>query len=105
MVEIFLGTTNLIEDSGRVNIMLSGGTTIHITNVLYSIKFIRKFLSFKDIHRNGYHIETTNESNIEYLYITSIILRRKHILVKLYAFSSGLYHTTKRTIESHVVMN
>ena len=62
-------------------------------------------LSFKDIRRNGYHIETMNEDNVEYLYITSIISGQKLIMEKLSAFSSGLYHTTIKPIESYVVVN
>jgi hypothetical protein len=31
-------------------------------------------ISFKDIHLNGYHVETTDEGSDEYLYFTSIIL-------------------------------
>jgi len=61
-------------------------------------------LSFKDIRSNGYHTKITNESNVEYIYITSVISCQKHILEKLPALSSGLYHTTIRTIDSHVVM-
>ena len=58
-VSTISSTTNLVEGSGRANITLPNGT--------------RKLLSFKDIRKNGYHIETMNEDNIEYLYITCII--------------------------------
>ena len=54
------GTTNLIEGSGRANIMLPSGTRFHINDALYSSKSKRNLLSFKDIRRNGYHIETMN---------------------------------------------
>ncbi|RVW79791.1 Retrovirus-related Pol polyprotein from transposon TNT 1-94 [Vitis vinifera] len=66
---------------------------------------MKKFAQFKDIRRNGYHIETMNEDNVEYLYITSIISGQKLIMEKLPAFSSGLYHTTIKPIESYVVVN
>ena len=62
-------------------------------------------LSFKDIRRNGYHIETMNEGNKECLYITSIISGKKIVAEKLSAFSSGLYHTTIKSIESNIVVN
>ena len=62
-------------------------------------------LSFKDIRRNGYHIETMNEGNKECLYITSIIYGKKIVAEKLSAFSSGLYHTTIKSIESNVIVN
>jgi hypothetical protein len=54
---------------------------------------------------NGFHVETTNEGSEEYLYITSIILGQKLILEKLPVFSSRLYYTTIRIIESHAVMH
>ena len=37
------------------------------------------FFSFKDIHRNVYHIETMNKCFIKYIYITSIISTQKHV--------------------------
>ena len=104
-VSIIYGTTNLVEGSGRANITLSNGTIFDINDALYSSKSRRNLLSFKDIHRNGYHIETMNENNIEYLYITSIISGHKLIMEKLLIFFSGLYHTTIKPIESYVVMN
>ena len=83
------GTTNLVDGSGRANIMLPNGTRFHINDVLYSSKSKRNLLSFKDIHINGYHIETMNEDNAEYLYITSIISGQKLIMEKLPAFPLG----------------
>ena len=62
-------------------------------------------LSFKDIHKNGYYIETMNEGNKESLYITSIIYGKKIVAEKLQTFFSGLYHMTIKSIESYVVMN
>ena len=60
-VSTISGTTNLIEGSGRANIVLPNGTRFHNNDALYSRKSIRNLLSFKDIHSNGYHIETMNE--------------------------------------------
>ena len=50
-------------------------------------------------------METMNENNVEFLYITSIIFGQKLIMEKLSAFSSRLYHATIKPIESYVVMN
>ena len=50
-------------------------------------------------------IETNNEGSKEYLYITSIVSGQKLIQEKLSIFSSGLYCTTKRTIETNVVVH
>ena len=73
--------------------------------LLYSSKSTRNLLNFKDIYKNGYHIETKNEGNKKSLHITSIIYGKKIVTQKLLTFSSKLYHTTIKPIESHVVMN
>ena len=79
--------------------MLINGTRSHINDALYSRKSKRNFLGFKDICRNGYHIEIMNESNVENIYITSIIFGQKLIMGKLLAFSFVLYHTTIKIID------
>jgi hypothetical protein len=104
-VNTISGSSNLIEGSGRANIILPKGTKLCIDDALYSSKSRRNLISFKDIRLNGFHVETTNEGSEEYLYITSIISGQKLILEKLPAFSSGLYYTTIRIIESHAVMH
>ena len=62
-------TSNMIEGSGRANLILPCGTKLDIHNVLYSSRSHRILFSFKNLRRNGYHIETTNENEIEYSYI------------------------------------
>ncbi|GAV84390.1 hypothetical protein CFOL_v3_27834, partial [Cephalotus follicularis] len=99
------GTSDLIEGSGMVSFVLSNGTQMRITDALYSTKSRRNLLCFKDIRRNGYHIETTNENGKEYLYITGNVSGRKQILEKLPGLSSGLYIMKIRAIESHNVVN
>ncbi|KAK7302565.1 hypothetical protein RJT34_13457 [Clitoria ternatea] len=99
------GSINIIEGSGRASILLPGGTKLHIESALYSKKSQRNLLSFKDIRRNGYHIETTNEGKDEYLYITKLISDKKCILEKLPSFSSGLYYTYISTVETNVIVN
>ena len=51
-VSTISGTSNLIEGSGRANIMLPKGIRFHINDGLYSSKSTRNWLSFKDIRRN-----------------------------------------------------
>ena len=63
------GTVNLIKGSGRAIIMLPIGTRFHINDELYSTKFTRNLLSFKDIHRNGYHIETMNVFTLPLMFL------------------------------------
>ena len=73
--------------------MLPGGTQLVISDVLFFSRSQRNLLSFKYIHRKGYHIEITNESGTVFLHITSLILGNKHIMKKLSTFSSRLYYT------------
>ncbi|GAV75167.1 hypothetical protein CFOL_v3_18646, partial [Cephalotus follicularis] len=98
-VETISGTSDLIEGSRIASFVLLNRTQIRITDALYSTKSGKNLLSFKDIHLNGYHIETTNENGKEYLYITSNATGRKQILEKLLGLSSGLYIMKIRTIE------
>ena len=104
-VRTISGSTKIIEGSRRAYIQLPRGTKLHINNALYSSKSHRNLLSFKDIRQNGYHIETMNEENVEYLCITSVISGRKYTLEKLPTFSSGLYYTYISTIETNVIIN
>ena len=85
--------------------MLSCDTIFHINNALYSVRSRRNLLSFKDIHHNGYHIETTYDNNKEYLCITHIVSSQKLVAEKLSAISSGLYYTTITTIELNMMMS
>ncbi|KAL0561638.1 hypothetical protein IC582_002078 [Cucumis melo] len=104
-VNTISGSTNLIEGFGRANLILPKGTKFTISNALFSSKSKRNLLSFKDIRQNGYHVETNNKNNIEYLYITFIVSHEKRILEILSAFSSGLYYTHIRVIETYATMN
>ncbi|KAB2097154.1 hypothetical protein ERO13_A01G145638v2, partial [Gossypium hirsutum] len=98
-------SSKLIEGSVRAIILLPKDTKFVIDNALFSIKSKRNLLIFKDIRINGYHIETMNEKNIEYLYITNVECGKKYVLERLSTFSSGLYYTHISAIEAHVITN
>ncbi|KAB1670230.1 hypothetical protein E1A91_A03G095200v1, partial [Gossypium mustelinum] len=98
-------SSKLIEGSGRAILLLPKGTKFVIDDDLFSTKSQRNLLSFKDICINGYHIETMNEKNIEYLYITNIECGKKCVLERLPTFSSGLYYTHISAIKAHVTTN
>ena len=104
-VHTILGPVDLIKGSGRGTIILPKGTKFHIEDALYSNKYSRNLLNFKDIRRNGYHIETMNHDENEYLLISYIIYGQKCILEQLPSLSCGLYQTAIRSIESYAVMN
>ncbi|KAG4208202.1 hypothetical protein ERO13_A03G116652v2 [Gossypium hirsutum] len=104
-VNTISSSSKLIEGSGRTIILIPKGTKFIIDDTLYSTKSQRNLLSFKDIRLNGYHIETMNEKNVEYLYITNVECGKKYVLEGLPAFSSGLYYTHISVIKSHVTTN
>ena len=100
-VQTISSPVDLVRGSERATIVLPNGTKFQIDDALYSNKYNRNLLSFKDIRQNGYQIETMNHNGNEYLLIT----RQKQILEQLISPSYGLYQTTIRPLESHVVMN
>ncbi|KAB2009636.1 hypothetical protein ES319_D10G181300v1, partial [Gossypium barbadense] len=104
-INTILGSSKLIEVSERAIILLPKDTKFVIDDALFSTKFQRNLLSFKDIRINGYHILIMNEKNIEYLYITNVECGNKYVLERLPAFSSGLYYTHISAIEAHVATN
>lgn len=104
-VSTISGSTNIIEGSGRANMLLPMGTKFEIADALYSPKSQRNLLSFKDIRRNGYHVETISEGDDEYLQITSITQGIKTVLEKLRAFSTGLYYTKISIMETNAIEN
>ena len=95
----------MIEGSGRATIFLSKGTKLIVDNELFSSKSRRNLLSFIDIRRNGYHVETIDEMNVEYLCITKNISGQKCIVEKLPTLSSDLYYSKISTIEAHSIVN
>ena len=90
-VHTISGSVNLIKGSGKATTILSKGTKLQIEDSLYSNTSSRNLLSFKDIRRHRYHIETMNHDANEYLLITSIISGQKCILEQLSSLSCGLY--------------
>ena len=94
-VQTISSLVDLIKGSGRATIVLSNGTKFQIDDALYSNKSNQNLLSFKDIRRNGYHIETMNHNGNEYLLSTE----QKQILEQLISSSYRLYQTTIRPLE------
>jgi hypothetical protein len=97
-VNIIYGISNLIEGSIRAYILLPEEIKLIINDALYSNKSRKNLLSFKDIQRNGYHIEIMTENNIEYLQIIMIKYGQEIILEKMKTLSSGLYCTNISSI-------
>lgn len=57
--------------------MLLGRIRLQINFIFYILENLEEiFLYFKNIHRNGYHIEIMDKCNIKYFYITSIFMTK-----------------------------
>jgi hypothetical protein len=70
--------------------------------------FLRSFgsrrpptLSFRDIRQNGFHIETHDENQEEFLFLTKLNKYGKRICEKIPSLPSGLYYTYIKT-NAHV---
>ena len=100
-VHTISGPIEMIDGSRNATIMLSNDTILHIEDALLSTKMKRNLLSFKDVRRNGYHLETINDNDIDCLYIISYKMEIKIIHEKLKVSISGLYCIPIRAIESY----
>jgi hypothetical protein len=63
----------MIVGSGMVTIILPMGTQIHIKEVLLYPNSTRTLLNYKDIRKNGIHVETYEENIEEFLLLTKDI--------------------------------
>ena len=85
------GPVEMINGFGNATIMLPNGTILHIKDALLSTKTKRNLLSFKDVRRNGYYLQTIIEADINCLCIISYKMGIKTIHKKIKASISGLY--------------
>jgi hypothetical protein len=69
-VTTIAGRDAIIVGSGRATIVLPMGTQIVIEDALLYPDSTRTLLSYKDIRRNGFHVETNGDNKDEYLFIT-----------------------------------
>lgn len=53
----------MVEGLGNARVILPKGTKITIYGALYSSKSQRNLLSFENLRKKGYHVETKNENN------------------------------------------
>ena len=95
--------SNIIEGFETSSFIFPNGTHVHIPNSLFSSKFVRNVLNFKDIRFDNFHIETTSKASNEFLHITSAISSNKKILEKFHSLSSGSYMMKIKIMESHNV--
>jgi hypothetical protein len=96
------GHDALIVGSGRATITLPMGTQITIEDALLYPESTRTLLSFRDIRKNGFHVETHEDSKEEYLLFTKLTAFGKRICEKISSLQHGLYFTYIKPVE-HIV--
>nr|AAT93871.1 hypothetical protein [Oryza sativa Japonica Group] len=83
----------VIVGSGRATITLLMGTPITIEDALLYPDSTRTLLNYRDIHQNGFHIETHMYNREEFLLLTKQNGYGKRICEKIPSCTSGLYYT------------
>ena len=88
-----VGRDAMIVGSGRATITLPMGTQIVIEDALLYPDSTRSLISYRDIRKMGFHLETHEDNNEEFLLITKESGYGKDILERIPSFLSGLYYT------------
>jgi hypothetical protein len=83
----------LIVGSGRATITLPMGTQITMEEALLYPNSTRTFLSFRDVRKIGFHVETHMDNKEEYLFLTKLTGYGKQICEKISSLQTGLYFT------------
>ena len=104
-IHTIAGVAGLIEGHGQAYILMPKGTRLEIKNALYSPSSKRSLLSFKDIRLNGFHLETWEEGNKEFLNIFSITQGNRTVLETVPAIATGLYYAKISMIEANACEN
>ncbi|KAJ1283953.1 hypothetical protein BS78_03G166800 [Paspalum vaginatum] len=86
------GRDAMIDGCGRATITLLIGTQITIEDALLYPDSMCTLLSFRDIRQNGFHIETHDDNNEEFLLITKNSKYGAQTIEKISSFPSGLYY-------------
>ena len=87
------GRDAVIVGTGRTTIMFPMGTLLTIEDALLYPNSTRTLLSYRDIRKNGFHVETHADNNEEFLLITKDHGYGKETLEKVPSLPSRLYYT------------
>jgi hypothetical protein len=93
------GRDTVIVGTGRAIFTLPNGTQVIIEDVLLYPDSSRTLISYRDIRKNGFHIETHEDNKEEYLLFTKDYGYGKQVLEKIPSLSSGLYYTYIKPVE------
>jgi hypothetical protein len=83
----------LIVGSGRATITVPMGTQITIEDALLYLDSTRTLLSFRDVCKNGFHVETHHDHKEEFLLFSKHMGFAKQIREKIPSLQTGLYYT------------
>jgi hypothetical protein len=92
------GHDAVIVGSGRATIMLPMGTSITIEDALLYPDSTRTLLSYRDIRKSGYHIETHHKYNEEFFLITKDNRYGRDTLKRIPSTPSGLYYSYIKSV-------
>jgi peptide/histidine transporter 3/4 len=87
------GRHALIVGSGRATITLPMGTQITIEDALLYPDSTRILLNFRDVRKNGLHVETHMDNKDEFLLFTKLTGYGKQICEKISSLQTRLYYT------------
>jgi hypothetical protein len=79
------GRDVLIVGSGRTTITLPMGTQILMEDALLYPDLTRTLLSFRDVRKNGFYVETHIDNKEEFLLFTKLTGYGKQICKKIYS--------------------
>ena len=86
------GRDAIIVGTGQATVMFPIGTSLTIEDALLYPNSTRTLLSYRDIRKNGFHVETHADNN-EFLLITKDHGYGKETLKKVPSLPSRLYYT------------
>src|SRR5438105_3756912 len=98
------GSNARIVGTGSATLILPMGTQIFVKDALLYPDSKHTLMSFKDVHANGFHVETKVKQDTEYLLITNLNGYQKCIVERLPSSPSGLYYTYIKPTEEYVTM-
>ena len=93
------GHDALIVGSRRATATLPMGTQITMEVALFYPNSTRTLLSFRDVRKNGFHVQTLMDNKEEFLLFTKLTGYGKQICEKISSLQTGLYFTYIKPIE------
>jgi peptide/histidine transporter 3/4 len=93
------GRDTVIVGTGHAIFTLPNGTQVTIEDALLYPNSSHTLISYQDIRKNGFHIETHEDNKEEYLLLTKDYGYGKQVLEKIPSLSSGLYYTYIKPVD------